>query len=176
MLILLLLKIIFSRLDDGTPVKRVGHKGRHFKFYKFRSMHPNTDSHRYSELAHKNTRQDGPLVKIKDDPRVTRVGRFIRKYSIDELPQLVNVLLGHLSLVGPRPHLPEEVAKYKRHHKFVLTIKPGLTGLPQTSGRSDLSFDEEVKLDRYYIENWSLWLDIKLVFKTIGVILRGHDE
>lgn len=168
--------IIFSHLDDGSSVKRVGQRGKLFKFYKFRSMQEKTDSKRYSDLAHKNTRKDGPLVKIKNDPRVTKVGRFIRKYSIDELPQLWNVLIGNMSLVGPRPHLPEEVAKYERHHKFILTIKPGLTGLPQTSGRSDLSFEEEVKLDRYYIENWSLWRDIKLIFKTIRVILKGHKE
>ncbi len=169
--------VFFAKLDDGSPVKRVGQYGKLFKFYKFRSMRPKTDSKRYSsELAGKNTRTDGPLVKIKHDPRVTKTGRFIRKYSIDELPQLWNVLTGNMSLVGPRPHLPEEVAKYEKHHRFVLTIKPGLTGLPQTSGRSDISFEEEVKLDRYYIENWSLWHDIKLIFKTIGVILKGHEE
>ncbi|NIA01822.1 MAG: exopolysaccharide biosynthesis polyprenyl glycosylphosphotransferase [Nitrospirae bacterium] len=168
--------VFFAKLDDGSPVKRVGQHGNLFKFYKFRSMQPKTDSKRYSELAEKNTRTDGPLVKIKHDPRVTKTGRFIRKYSIDELPQLYNVLTGNMSLVGPRPHLPEEVAKYANHHRFVLTIKPGLTGLPQTSGRSDMGFEEEVKLDRYYIENWSLWRDIKLIFKTIEVILKGHEE
>jgi lipopolysaccharide/colanic/teichoic acid biosynthesis glycosyltransferase len=140
-------------------------------------MHPNTDSLRYTEeFLNKNLRSDGPLVKIKDDPRVTKVGRFIRKYSIDELPQLWNVLIGNMSLVGPRPHLPEEVAHYKGSHKFVLTIKPGMTGLPQISGRSDLDFENEVKLDRYYIENWSLWLDTKLIFKTVGILLKGYKE
>ncbi|MBT4917532.1 sugar transferase [Candidatus Peregrinibacteria bacterium] len=168
--------ILFTKLDNGEDVKRVGEYGKLFKFYKFRSMHPNTNSLRYKELSKKNTRKEGPLVKIKNDPRVTNVGRFIRKYSIDELPQLWNVLIGNMSLVGPRPHLPEEVAEYKKHHRFVLTIKPGLTGLPQTSGRSDLNFEEEVKLDRFYIENWSILLDLKLIFKTIGVILKGHDE
>lgn len=168
--------ILFARLDDGSPVKRVGQHGKPFKFYKFRSMHPKTDKLRYTALASKDTRKDGPLVKIKDDPRVTRVGKFIRKYSIDELPQLWNVLVGNMSLVGPRPHLPEEVALYRRHHRFVLTIKPGLTGLPQISGRSDLGFEEEVRLDRYYIENWSILRDIKIIFRTIGVILKGHKE
>ncbi|MDZ4209561.1 MAG: sugar transferase, partial [Candidatus Curtissbacteria bacterium] len=168
--------ILFAKLDDGSPVKRVGQHGKLLKFYKFRSMHPNTNNLRYGALAKKNIRKDGPLVKIEGDPRITRVGKFIRRYSIDELPQLFNVLTGNMSLVGPRPHLPEEVAKYSRHHRFVLTIKPGLTGLPQTSGRSDLSFEEEVKLDRYYIENWSIWKDLKLIFKTIGVILKGYKE
>jgi exopolysaccharide biosynthesis polyprenyl glycosylphosphotransferase len=169
--------ILFSRLDNGTPVKRVGQHGHLFPFYKFRSMHDKTNSLRYSdELASKNIREGSPLVKIKDDPRVTRVGRLIRKCSIDELPQLWNVLVGNMSLVGPRPHLPEEVAKYKGHHKFVLTIKPGITGLPQTSGRSDLDFETETRLDRFYIENWSIWFDIKLIFKTIGILLKGYKE
>ncbi len=168
--------VFFNRLDNGKPVKRVGQHGDLISFYKFRSMSPNTDNLRYTKLSKENTRTDGPLVKIKDDPRVTRIGHFLRKYSIDELPQFWSVFKGDLSLVGPRPHLPEEVSKYKRHHRFTLTIKPGATGLSQISGRSDLSFEEEVKLDRYYIENWSLWLDIKIVFKTIGVVLKGHEE
>jgi exopolysaccharide biosynthesis polyprenyl glycosylphosphotransferase len=168
--------ILFSRLDDGSPAKRIGQKGRPFRFYKFRSMHPNTDSLRYTKLAHKNTRQDGPLVKIENDPRVTKVGKFIRRYSIDELPQLWNVLVGNMSLVGPRPHLPEEVANYQNHHQFVLTIKPGLTGIAQISGRSDLSFDDEVKLDRYYIENWSIWRDTRIILRTISVVLKGHQD
>ncbi len=168
--------IFFTKLDDGSPAQRIGQKSQKFVCYKFRSMHPNTHNQRYKELKEKNTRNEGPLIKIKQDPRVTRVGKIIRKYSIDELPQLFNVLLGNMSLVGPRPHLPEEVAKYQNHHRFVLTIKPGLTGMAQISGRSDLSFEEEVKLDRYYIENWSLLLDLKIIFKTISVVLKGHEE
>ncbi len=168
--------ILFTKLDDGSPVKRIGQHGKSFKFYKFRSMKPNTDRLRYTALSAQNIRKDSPLVKIKNDPRITRVGKFIRRYSIDELPQLWNVLVGNMSLVGPRPHLPEEVAKYEKHHHFVLTIKPGLTGVPQTSGRSDLSFEEEVKLDRFYIENWSIQKDIKLIFKTIFIILRKYEE
>lgn len=168
--------VIFSKRDDGSPVKRVGQRGKLIKFYKFRTMHPKTDSLRYTKLSKRNLRKDGPLVKIKDDPRITKVGRFLRAYSLDELPQLWNVLIGNISLVGPRPHLPEEVAQYKKHHHFVLTIKPGLSGLAQTSGRSDLSFEEEVRLDRFYIENWSLWFDLKLIFKTIGVLVRGYRE
>jgi len=168
--------VFFTTLDDGSSVKRVGQYGKLFKFVKFRSMFPKTDSLRYTKLANSNMRTDGPLVKIKDDPRITRVGKFIRKFSIDELPQLWNVIVGNLSLVGPRPHLPEEVAKYKKHHKFVLTIKPGLSGLAQISGRSELSFEDEIKLDRYYIENWSMWLDIKIILKTFLVVLMGYKE
>ncbi len=168
--------VIFSKLDDGTAVKRVGRKGKLFRFYKFRSMKPKTDSLRYKSLKENNLRNDGPLIKIENDPRVTRVGKFIRKYSIDELPQLVSVLKGDMSLVGPRPHLPEEVKNYKKHHKFVLTIKPGITGLSQISGRSDLPFEDEVKLDRFYIENWSILSDLRIILKTFGVILKGYKE
>jgi lipopolysaccharide/colanic/teichoic acid biosynthesis glycosyltransferase len=141
-------------------------------------MRAKSDSLRYSkELAAKNTRKNSPLVKIENDPRVTSVGKFIRKYSIDELPQLLNVLTGKMSLVGPRPHLPEEVEKYRPHHRRVLEIKPGITGLGQVSGRSDLNFEEEVALDTWYIENWSIWLDLKILWKTVGVVLfPKHKE
>ncbi len=168
--------VFFKYLDDGSRVKRVGQFGKLFNFYKFRTMHPNTHNLRYTELADKNTREGSPLVKIKNDPRITRVGRFLRKTSIDELPQLFNVLTGQMSLVGPRPHLPEEVAKYQKHHKFLLTIKPGITGMAQTSGRSDLDFEEEVRLDTFYIEHWSLWLDIKILLKTCLVVFRSYRE
>jgi exopolysaccharide biosynthesis polyprenyl glycosylphosphotransferase len=168
--------ILFKYLDDGKRVKRVGEHGKLFNFYKFRTMYPNTHNLRYTELAAKNTRGDSPLVKIKDDPRITHVGKFLRKTSIDELPQLINVFKGEMSLVGPRPHLPEEVAKYSKHHKFVLAIKPGITGMAQIRGRSDLNFEEEVRLDTYYIEHWSLWLDIVILFKTIGILFRGYQE
>jgi lipopolysaccharide/colanic/teichoic acid biosynthesis glycosyltransferase len=130
---------------------------------------------RYTELAEKDFRK-GPLVKIKDDPRVTRVGKFIRRFSIDELPEFFLVLTGKMSLVGPRPHLPEEVAKYKKHHKKVLIVKPGITGLAQISGRADLDFEEEVKIDAYYIENWSLKLDLYILFKTPLVVLFGKGD
>lgn len=124
----------------------------------------------------KKNERKGPLFKIKDDPRVTKLGRFLRKTSIDELPQLFNVLFGTLSIVGPRPHLPEEVNKYKSYHHKVFTIKPGITGLAQISGRSNLDFEDEVKLDFYYIENWSMFLDLKIILKSIVVVLRadGH--
>jgi exopolysaccharide biosynthesis polyprenyl glycosylphosphotransferase len=168
--------ILFSKLDDGSPVKRVGQYGQLINYYKFRSMRPKSHNLRYTKLAKANTRTGGPLVKIKNDPRVTRVGRFIRCYSIDELPQLWSVLIGDVSLVGPRAHMPEEVEKYEKHHHFVFNIKPGITGLAQTSGRSGLSFEEEIKLDRYYIENWSILMDTRLIIKTIGVVLKGHKE
>jgi exopolysaccharide biosynthesis polyprenyl glycosylphosphotransferase len=163
--------VFFSRLDDGTPLSRIGEHGRPFRYLKFRSMKPGTHNQRYGELADLDTRQEGPLVKIKNDPRVTRVGHFIRQYSIDELPELFLVLFGSMSLVGPRPHLPEEVAQYKDHQRRVLTVKPGITGLAQVSGRADLTFDEEVKLDTYYIENWSPWLDLAILMKTPFVVL-----
>lgn len=166
--------IFFSKRDDGSPVFRVGQGGRLFKYFKFRSMMPGTDSMRYNELSDKNLRQDGPMVKIADDPRVTRVGKFIRRWSIDELPELFLVFIGRMSLVGPRPHLPEEVAKYEQHHRKTLTVKPGITGLAQISGRSDLLFEEEVKLDVYYIENWSILIDLSILFRTPLAIIRNR--
>lgn len=168
--------VLWLYLDDGkTVVKRVGYMKRLFYCFKFRTMKPNSHMMRYNELADKDIRGD-ELVKIGNDPRVTRVGRFLRRFDIDELPQLLNVFLGNMSLVGPRPHLPEEVANYKDHHQFVFNIKPGVTGLSQISGRSDLSFENEVKLDSYYIENWSLWLDLKIILKTVMVVFQGHGE
>ena len=167
--------LFFSRRDDGSYVTRVGAGGIPFRYFKFRSMIPNSDSMRYNELADRNLRTDGPMVKIKDDPRVTRVGKFIRRWSLDELPELILVLLGRMSLVGPRPHLPEEVAKYENYHKKTLTIKPGITGLAQVSGRSDLLFEEEVKLDIYYIENWSLMLDIAILLKTPKAVFKHRQ-
>jgi exopolysaccharide biosynthesis polyprenyl glycosylphosphotransferase len=167
--------ILFSERDDGSPVYRVGQGGKLFKYFKFRSMRPGTDNLRYKELAAQDLRSGSPLVKIKDDPRITRVGKFIRRWSIDELVEFFLVLRGDMSLVGPRPHLPEEVAKYEHSHKKVLTIKPGITGMAQVSGRSDLSFEEEVKLDTYYIENWSLLMDLSILLKTPLAVLRSRN-
>jgi exopolysaccharide biosynthesis polyprenyl glycosylphosphotransferase len=167
--------LFFSRRDDGSYVTRVGEGGVPFKYFKFRSMVPNSDSMRYNELADRNLRADGPMVKIKDDPRVTRVGKVIRRWSIDELPELFLVFIGRMSLVGPRPHLPEEVAKYENYHKKALTIKPGITGLAQVSGRSDLLFEEEVKLDIYYIENWSMMLDISILLRTPLAVFKHRQ-
>lgn len=166
--------VFFSKKDDDSPLFRVGQGGKLFSYFKFRSMKDRSDSMRYGELADQDLRREGPLVKIKDDPRITGVGKFIRRFSIDELAELFLVFAGRMSLVGPRPHLPEEVAKYDRHHKKVLTIKPGMTGLAQISGRSDLSFEEEIKLDTYYIENWSFLLDIAILIRTPFAVLKGR--
>lgn len=167
--------IFFRKLDDDSPLYRVGQGGKLFRYLKYRSMMPKTDSLRYTELAKQNLRTDGPMVKIKDDPRITRFGKFIRQVSLDELPELFLVLKGDMSLVGPRPHLPEEVAKYEHHHKKVLTIKPGMTGLAQVAGRSDLTFEEEVKLDTYYIENWSILLDFAVLLRTPWAVIKQRQ-
>ncbi len=164
--------VFFSKLEDGSPAERVGQSGERFTFYKFRTMQHNTHHLRFTELAEKSHRK-GPLLKIKNDPRITPFGKFLRRSSLDELPNLWNVLKGDMSLVGPRPHLPEEVEKYEDSAHFLLTIKPGITGLSQISGRSDLDFEEEVRLDSYYIKHWSLWLDLKILVKTIFVVFGG---
>ncbi len=157
-----------------VKLERIGERGKTFKLYKFRSMVQN--AHRMKEsLSEYNERKDGPLFKIKNDPRITRFGGVLRKISFDELPQLYNVLKGEMSLVGPRPHEPQEVARYSKHHKQLLTIKPGITGLAQISGRSKLSFEEESKLDIYYIENWSLGFDFQIIIKTVPVVLSRKN-
>jgi exopolysaccharide biosynthesis polyprenyl glycosylphosphotransferase len=164
---------IFFHLDDGTLSHRIGEHGRVFPFLKFRSMYFGTHMQRYHELAAQDTRTDGPLVKIKDDPRITKVGKFIRKYSIDELPQLFSVFIGDMSLVGPRPHHPEEVAKYTDRQRRVLAIKPGITGMAQVEGRANLTFNDEVRLDTFYIENWTPLLDLAILVKTpLAVLMR----
>jgi lipopolysaccharide/colanic/teichoic acid biosynthesis glycosyltransferase len=140
--------------------------------YKFRSMYEGAEK-KLEELLDKNE-VEGPLFKMKDDPRVTRVGRILRRSSLDELPQLWNVLRGEMSLVGPRPPLPSEVSRYMEWHKKRLDVRPGMTGLWQVRGRSLLSFDEQALLDIYYIENWSLWLDFKIMLRTIPEILFGN--
>ena len=171
---LFLLVAIGIKLDSKGPVfqrlNRIGRRGEKFTFFKFRSMVVGAHAMK-KDLMKYNERDDGPLFKMKDDPRITRVGRFLRKTSIDELPQLFNVAAGNMSLVGPRPHEPEEVDRYKKHHKKLLNIKPGMTGMAQVSGRSNLSFEEEVKLDVTYIENWSFFLDLQILFKTPFILL-----
>lgn len=170
---LFLLIAILIKLDSSGPIfvelTRIGSRGKLFKLYKFRSMIKNAEKIK-NELLEKNERE-GPLFKIKNDPRITRLGKFLRKTSLDELPQLINVFKGEMSLIGPRPHEPEEVSKYQKKHKQLLTIKPGITGLAQISGRSELSFSEEARLDIYYIENWSLGFDFKIMIKTIPIVL-----
>jgi exopolysaccharide biosynthesis polyprenyl glycosylphosphotransferase len=148
---------------------RAGRNGRKFTMYKFRSMVVDAEKLR-EKLQHLNE-MDGPVFKIKHDPRITRVGRFIRKTSIDELPQLFNVLVGDMSLVGPRPPLPSEVEQYEPWQRRRLSVKPGLTGLWQVSGRNQVDFDEWMQLDLRYIDTWSLWLDIKIILKTVPVVL-----
>jgi exopolysaccharide biosynthesis polyprenyl glycosylphosphotransferase len=171
----LMIAVAIAVRSDGGPVfyrqSRVGKAGKTFPMIKFRSMVVDADQ-RQSELAQSN-QGSGPLFKLRQDPRVTPVGAFLRKYSLDELPQLFNVLSGSMSLVGPRPPLPEEVAGYSRDAQRKLLVKPGLTGLWQVSGRSDLSWEESVRLDLRYVENWTLALDILIVWKTIGAVLRG---
>jgi len=153
--------------------KRVGQNGEVFKMYKFRSMVTNAEE-LLGKLKDKNE-MSGPMFKMKEDPRITKVGRFIRKTSIDELPQLFNVLKGEMSLVGPRPNLPREVAKFSEYHKLKLIAKPGLTCYWQVMGRSNIDFEEWMELDIKYIEERSTWLDIKLIFKTVGVLF-GDDN
>jgi len=149
-------------------------RNKRFKLHKFRSMIK--DAERYkAQLVLFNERNDSPLFKMKKDPRVTGVGRFIRKYRIDELPQLLNVLRGDISLVGPRPHQPDEISRYEKHHRHLLAIKAGVTGMAQISGSSDLPFEKEVALDIIYIENWSLFHDIKILILTVLKIFRDHS-
>lgn len=161
------------KLSSPGPVifkqTRVGRAGRTFTSYKFRSMVADAEK-RKKQLARQNE-ASGPIFKMKDDPRVTRVGRFLRRTSLDELPQFFNVLKGDMSLVGPRPPLPAEVKQYTREQRRRLTIKPGITGPWQVSGRSNIGFDEWVRLDVYYIQNWSLLLDLTILLKTVAVVL-----
>jgi exopolysaccharide biosynthesis polyprenyl glycosylphosphotransferase len=163
------------RLDSPGPIvfrqTRVGTAGKTFEMYKFRSMREGAEAE--LEQLRELNEADGPIFKIRDDPRLTRVGRFLRRTSLDELPQFWNVLRGEMSLVGPRPPLPAEVTRYMEWHKKRLEVRPGMTALWQVSGRSTLSFDEGVLLDIYYIENWSLWLDFKILLRTIPQVLFG---
>jgi len=152
---------------------RVGKDGRHFRFYKFRSMRIDAEKIR-EELEKKNESKDGVIFKMKKDPRITFVGRIIRKFSIDELPQLFNVLTNDMSLVGPRPPLPSEVAEYTLEQRKRLHIKPGITCIWQISGRSDISFKEQVELDKQYIGSHSFWKDFIILLKTIPAVITGR--
>jgi len=168
--------VLFTRNDCGEPIYRIKKNQERFVMYKFRTMQDKSHSKRYTDLNSQNIRKGDPLVKIKNDPRVTSFGKFLRRFDLDELPQLFNVLKGDMSLVGPRPHLEEEVSKYALKHKYVFNVKPGITGLSQVSGRSDLSFEKEVTLDRFYIQNYGLLLDLKILFRTPFVVFKGHSE
>ncbi|PIS05445.1 MAG: hypothetical protein COT81_00920 [Candidatus Buchananbacteria bacterium CG10_big_fil_rev_8_21_14_0_10_42_9] len=172
-----ILVILTSRGPMFFKYQRVGRAGKEFNFLKFRSMVHGSHNLRYDEkfrTENKDERAGTPVVKFRNDPRVTPFGKFIRRWSLDELPQLFLSLWGSMSLIGPRPHEKEEVAQYKKHHLKVLTLKPGITGLAQISGRSDLDFEEEVKLDSYYIENWSPWLDLQILLRTPLAVIRNR--
>jgi exopolysaccharide biosynthesis polyprenyl glycosylphosphotransferase len=183
-----LLIAVLIKLDSRGPIfykqERVGMDGRIFLFYKFRSMRTGSDDARHREFQEKYIKGEPdsnlgdaarPAYKIRADERVTRLGRVLRKTSLDELPQLFNVLRGDMSVVGPRPPIPYEVESYELWHRKRLDMKPGITGLWQVSGRNRLTFDEMVRMDLYYIENWSLLVDLKIILQTLPVMWRGED-
>ena len=174
---LLLIVAILIKLESRGPVifsqDRVGLDGEIFKMYKFRSMVVNAEE--LKEKLEKENEMSGPMFKIKNDPRVTKVGRFIRKTSIDELPQLINVLKGDMSLVGPRPSLPKEVAKFEPWMLGRIKVKPGLTCYWQVSGRNNMDFIEWMELDLKYINERGFWLDLKLIFKTFFVLFGDKN-
>ena len=173
---LMLLIALAIKLDSPGPVifrqRRVGKDGRLFTFYKFRGMVADAEA-RLHEVAHLNE-VDGPIFKSRRDPRVTRVGRVLRRTSLDELPQLWNVLRGDMSLVGPRPPLPTEVTRYEPWQRDRLLVPGGITGLWQVSGRNLLGFEDMVRLDLEYITRWSLWLDLRILLRTILVVLTAR--
>ncbi len=172
----LFLIALMIKLDSRGQIfhrrKVMGVNGRTFRAFKFRTMHPDGDKilEAYPELKAELERNH----KLKNDPRITRVGMFLRKFSLDELPQLFNILKGDMSLVGPRMISPAEMANYRQWGINLLTVRPGLTGLWQVSGRSDLSYEDRVRLDMYYVRNWSIWLDLQLLLQTIPVVIRGQ--
>jgi lipopolysaccharide/colanic/teichoic acid biosynthesis glycosyltransferase len=168
---------ILIKLDSRGPVffrqRRVGLGGREFMMWKFRSMLPEAEAEQ-AKIAHLNAYSDPRLFKMRNDPRVTRVGRVLRRFSMDELPQLLNVLAGDMSLVGPRPPLPAEVGRYEPRHFVRLTVVPGLTGPWQVGGRNLIGdFEEIVNMERRYVDSWSLRLDLAIMAKTVGVVISG---
>jgi lipopolysaccharide/colanic/teichoic acid biosynthesis glycosyltransferase len=166
------IKVTTPRLTVFYPWRVVGYKGMEFTGYKFTTMVADADA-RKADLQHRNE-MTGPVFKIKDDPRVTPLGRFLRKYSLNELPQLWSVLKGDMSLVGPRPAGPHELARYEFWHKRKLSIRPGMTCLWQVRGRNQISnFDDWVRLDLFYIDHWSLWLDFKILVWTALAVVKG---
>ena len=165
--------VLDSRGSVFVGLERIGTRRRRFILYKYRSMVAGAHEMK-GELVAQNERNDGPLFKMKDDPRITRVGRFLRRSSIDELPQLWNVLKGDMSLVGPRPHEPQEVSRYETLQKRLLTIRPGITGMAQVSGRTDLTFAEESRIDMLYVEQWSLLLDVIIMLKTPFILIKDR--
>ena len=173
---LFVLVVGLIRIDSPGPIffpqQRIGRHGRQFRMYKFRSMYVDAEERRAALVA-KNEMEGGVIFKMKDDPRITRVGKYIRRGSIDELPQLWNVFKGEMSLVGPRPPLPAEVDEYSLEDRRRLEVVPGITCIWQVSGRSEIPFDQQVELDVAYIESQSLWLDLKLLLRTIPAVLLG---
>jgi len=172
----LALVCICIKLEDGGPILfpqvRIGRLGRPFTMYKFRSMCLGAEN-QLGGLLHQNQHREGVTFKLKNDPRITRVGRWLRKFSLDEFPQLINVLKGEMSLVGPRPPLPREVALYSMADRRRLMATPGLTCFWQIGGRSEIDFPEQVQLDVQYIESQSFWVDIKILLKTVPAVLTG---
>lgn len=168
---------VLIKLEDRGPVffaqRRVGKWGREFKMYKFRSMCIDAEE-KLAALLGRNHHARGITFKVKDDPRITKVGRFLRKFSIDEFPQFYNVLIGDMSLVGPRPPVPREVAKYSPADRRRLEVTPGLTCFWQIGGRADIDFPEQVQLDVQYIESQSFWVDLKILLKTVPAVLLGR--
>ena len=173
---LLALIALWIRLDSPGPVlfvqTRVGKGGREFSVFKFRSMFTDAESRLHTVLA--TNERSGPVFKMRQDPRVTRSGRFLRRCSLDEVPQLLNVLRGEMSLVGPRPALPREVVLYAPEQRGRLAVLPGLTGLWQVSGRANLSFEESVALDLEYVRRQSVWLNLVILARTVPAVLTGH--
>jgi len=167
---------LLVKLEDRGPVffaqTRVGRFGREFKMYKIRSMCLDAEQ-RLKDLLEKNQHKEGVTFKLKDDPRITRAGKWLRKFSLDELPQIYNVLIGDMSLVGPRPPVPREVAKYSLAQRRRLAVKPGITCIWQISGRSEIDFSGQVQLDVDYIESQSFWVDMKILTKTVPAVLSG---
>ncbi len=168
-------------IEDGGPIffkqKRVGKNGKYFYMYKFRSMYRDAEARRKKLMKSGENEMNGAMFKMKDDPRITKVGKFLRKTSIDEFPQFFNVLKGDMSLVGTRPPMVDEYQQYSSHHKRRLSLKPGITGLWQTSGRSEITdFEEVVRLDCYYIDHWSVLFDIKILFMTVIAVLTGKGS
>ena len=174
----IMLIIAFLIKLDGGPVffmqKRMGLNGRQFFCYKFRTMVVNAESLKESLQA--QNEQEGPVFKIKHDPRVTRIGQFLRKTSLDELPQFINVLKGEMAVVGPRPPIPSEVKQYIRWQNRRLSMKPGITCIWQVSGRNNIPFDQWMKMDMQYIDTWSLKLDLIILLKTVRVVLTGNGQ
>lgn len=177
---LILLISVFIKTTSKGPViftqYRVGKHGKIFKIYKFRTMHIDAEK-KLEEIIKNNyeiNQEWKKFRKIKNDPRITKIGKFLRKTSFDELPQFLNVLKGEMSIVGPRPYLPTEIEEIKDHADIILSVLPGITGLWQVNGRNNKTFRERIKLDCFYVKKWSIWLDLLIMLKTLKVMLKGE--